>query len=127
MSISGFTEYGRNAIFDVYCRDGAGNRFIIEIQQTRQAYFKARSLFYSIFPISGQGKKGNWNFDLKKTYTICLMDFEFDDTHPDQILHKVRLIDSETNVVFNDLLMFLYIELPKFKKKENELITRLDQ
>lgn len=120
------TEHDRNAVFDIFCQEEKGNVFIIEMQQIRQHYFKARSLFYSMFPISNQGQRGSWDFNLKKTCTICFMDFNFDNTHPDQLIHHVKLIDTRTREVFSDLLEFLYVEMPKFKKKENELITRED-
>ncbi len=55
------------------------------------------------------------------------MDFCFDDTHPEQMIHEVKLIDTETQEVFCDRLMFWFIEMPKFKKKESELITRQDK
>jgi predicted transposase/invertase (TIGR01784 family) len=123
----GLTEYERKAVFDIYCTDEEGSVFIIEMQQAFQAFFKARSLFYSIFPIRSQGKKGDWDFNLKKTYTICFVDFKFDDTHPHEMVHYVKLIDTKTNEVFIDLLSFLFVEMPKFKKREHELITREDQ
>ncbi len=74
-----------------------------------------------------QAEKGKWNFELKKTYTICILNFNFDDTHPDQVVHKVKLIDEDTRTIFCDRLMYWYIEMPKFKKAEGELVTREDK
>ena len=39
----------RKAIFDVYCEGENGEKFIVEMQNAYQTYFKDRSLFYSIF------------------------------------------------------------------------------
>lgn len=55
------------------------------------------------------------------------MDFCFDDTHPDHMIHAVKLIETKTQKVFSDRLMFWYVEMPKFTKRENELITRQDK
>ena len=44
----------RKAIFDVYCEGENGEKFIVEMQNAYQAYFKDRSLFYSTFPIREQ-------------------------------------------------------------------------
>ena len=41
----------RKAIFDVYCENEKGEKFIVEMQNAFQKYFKDRSLFYSTFPI----------------------------------------------------------------------------
>ena len=44
--------YGdRKAIFDVYCENEDGEKFIVEMQKVEQRYFKDRSVFYSTFPI----------------------------------------------------------------------------
>ncbi len=37
----------RKAIFDVYCENEKGEKFIVEMQNAFQKYFKDRSLFYS--------------------------------------------------------------------------------
>ena len=39
----------RNAIFDVYCEGEDGEKFIVEMQNAYQDFFKDRSLFYSTF------------------------------------------------------------------------------
>ena len=41
----------RKAIFDVYCENEHGEKFIVEMQNAFQTYFKDRSLYYSTFPI----------------------------------------------------------------------------
>ncbi len=51
--------YGdRKAIFDVYCENEDGEKFIVEIQRVEQRYFKDCSVFYSTFPIHEQGQHG---------------------------------------------------------------------
>ena len=47
----------RKAIFDVYCEGENGEKFIVEMQNAYQTYFKDRSLFYSTFPIREQAPK----------------------------------------------------------------------
>ena len=44
----------RKAIFDVYCEGENGEKFIVEMQNAYQTYFKDRALFYSTFPIREQ-------------------------------------------------------------------------
>ena len=39
----------RKAIFDVYCEGEDGEKFIVEMQNAYQDFFKDRSLFYSTF------------------------------------------------------------------------------
>ena len=117
----------RTAIFDIYCKGKNGESFIVEIQKAKQNYFKDRSVYYSSFPIQEQAKKGDWNYQLKPVYTVGILDFKFDEHKNDQdIVHLVELKDQNCEVFF-DRLKFIYIELPKFKKSEEELESHFDK
>ena len=41
----------RKAIFDIYCENEKGEKFIVELQKTKQNFFKDRTVYYSTFPI----------------------------------------------------------------------------
>ena len=116
----------RKAIFDVYCEGENGEKFIVEMQNAYQAYFKDRALFYSTFPIREQAPKGSdWNFKLNHVYTIALLNFEMSDEAFDKekIRHHVQLCDTATHKVFYDQLEFIYVEIAKFDKTLDELNT----
>ncbi len=123
----GETLLDRKAIFDIYCESVTGEKFIVEVQKAKQAHFKDRSIYYSTFPVQQQAKRGDWNFQLTAVYTISILDFIFDDHYADSnMVHYVEL-KNQDGVVFYDKLKFIYIELPKFRKKENELETHFDK
>ena len=120
----------RKAIFDVYCENERGEKFIVEMQNAYQKYFKDRSLFYSTFPIREQAPKGaDWNFKLDHVYTVALLNFDLEEEAFDQedINHDVGLLDKKTYKVFNDKLSFKYVEIAKFDKTEDELVTLYDK
>ena len=120
----------RKAIFDVYCENERGEKFIVEMQNAFQKYFKDRSLFYSTFPIREQAPKGTaWDFRLERVYTVALLDFDMEDEAFDKedINHEVGLLDKKTHRVFNDKLTFKYVEIAKFDKTEEELVTLYDK
>ena len=120
----------RKAIFDVYCENEHGDKFIVEMQNAYQKHFKDRSLFYSTFPIREQAPKGSdWNFKLDHVYTVALLNFDFDEEAFDQkdINHDVGLLDKKTHRVFNDKLTFKYVEIAKFDKTEDQLVTLYDK
>ena len=120
----------RKAIFDVYCENENGEKFIVEMQNAYQRYFKDRSLFYSTFPIREQAPKGaDWNFKLDHVYTVALLNFDLKEEAFDQddINHDVGLLDKKTHKVFNDKLSFKYVEIAKFDKTEDELVTLYDK
>ncbi|WP_018337406.1 Rpn family recombination-promoting nuclease/putative transposase [Butyricimonas synergistica] len=119
----------REAIFDVYCESESGERFIVEMQNVFQRFFKDRSIFYSTFPIREQAKRGEWDFRLDAVYTIGILNFVFDEDREssDYYHHEVKLMDVETKKVFYDKLTFIYLELPKFTRGEDELETLFDK
>ena len=117
-------------IFDVYCENERGEKFIVEMQNAYQKYFKDRSLFYSTFPIREQAPKGaEWNFQLEHVYTVALLNFDLEEEAFDKndINHDVGLLDKKTLKVFNDKLSFKYVEIAKFNKTEEELDTLYDK
>ena len=123
----GNTPVDRKAIFDIYCQDSSGDRFIVEIQKAKQNFFKDRSVYYSTFPIQEQSLRGPWDYELMPVYTVGVLDFVFDDHKDDpNLVHVVELKDEKCKV-FYDKLKFIYIELPKFKKTLDQLETHLDK
>jgi len=119
----------RKAIFDIYCENEKGEKFIVELQKAPQNYFKDRSVYYSTFPIQQQAQKGKWDFKLEAVYTIGILDFVFAEDQDDQEVfhHEVKLVDQSTQKVFYDKLTYIYLEMPKFKKTEEELETHFDK
>ena len=76
----------RKAIFDVYCEGENGEKFIVEMQNAYQTYFKDRALFYSTFPIREQAPKGNeWDFKLNHIYTVALLNFKMNEDAFDKV------------------------------------------
>ena len=120
----------RKAIFDVYCENEKGEKFIVEMQNASQKYFKDRSLYYATFPIREQAQKGEvWNYELKHVYVVALLNYDMTDSAfaQDTINHDIGLLDKQTHKVFNDKLTFKYVEIAKFKKNIEELKTNYDK
>lgn len=120
----------RKAIFDVYCENEKGEKFIVEMQNAYQTYFKDRSLYYATFPIREQAQKGEgWNYKLKHVYIVALLNFDMSDPafSDDTINHDIGLLDKQTHRVFNDKLTFKYVEISKFNKRIEELKTNYDK
>ena len=99
------------------------------MQKFFQTFFKERSLYYSSFAIQEQAVKGEWDFSLYPVYCISLLDFHLKGgvINTDHYFHKVKLLDTNTGRVFNDKLSFIYLEIPKFNKKIDELETNFDK
>ena len=59
------TKDTRKAVFDIFCENEKGEKFIVEMQKARQNFFKDRALFYSSSAIMQQGQ-ADWNYELKE-------------------------------------------------------------
>ncbi len=126
----GESEIDRKAIYDIYCENEKGEKFIVELQKAKQNYFKERTIYYSTFPIREQAEKGDWNYNLKAVYCVGILDFTFDDyenePEKNEVVHTIKL-KNQNGKTFYDKLTFIYLEMPNFKQTENELNTRLDK
>ncbi|MCK5673845.1 MAG: PD-(D/E)XK nuclease family transposase [Spirochaetales bacterium] len=123
----GALEQDRKAIFDIYCETISGEKIIIEMQKAKINFFKDRAVFYTTFPIKEQAEKGNWSFELRPVYCIAILDFEFDKgIKKDNYRSDVTLKNQYCEEFYNKL-KYIFIEMPKFNKKENELETHFEK
>lgn len=122
------TAEERKAIFDIYCESASGERFIVEMQKAKMHFFKDRSLFYSTFPIREQGQKGIWDFFcLLPVYFIAILDFIYDEKEDERKFRRDVCLKDQDGDVFYDKLHFKFLQMPLFKKTENELETHFDK
>jgi predicted transposase/invertase (TIGR01784 family) len=135
----GQTDADRKAIYDIYCENEYGEKFIVELQKAKQNYFKERTIYYSTFPIREQAEKGEClpecaeqagNYNLKAVFCVGILDFTFDDyeNEPEksEVVHTIKL-KNQNGLTFYDKLTYIYLEMPNFKKPEADLKTRLDK
>ena len=130
----GIMEDDRKAIFDVLCRTVDGKTFLVEMQRGYQKHFFERALFYTSFPIMKQGKKalaeearGNrpWDFSLDGVFFLGILNFKYEDDEMTE--HRYRLLEATSKKLMTDKLEFVFVEVDKFDKSEDELETDLDK
>ena len=126
----GQTGEAKGVIFDIYCENEQGEKFIVELQKNKQDWFRERAVYYATFPIQEQVTKGEPKYELKAVYCIGVLDFVFMDFETEAEKHawkhEIKLKNQFGNT-FYDKLTFLFLVMPNFHKKEHELKTRLDK
>ena len=132
-------EKERKAVYDLFCENEKGEKFIVEMQQAKQEFFKDRMIFYSTFPIKEQAPKGkivdengkeiNWDYELKAVYVIAVLNFKIpvEGMENGKLLSRSKIIDVETHSTFYDKLTFITLELPYFNKTIDELENNFDK
>ncbi len=132
-------EKERKAVYDLFCENEKGEKFIVEMQQAKQEFFKDRMIFYSTFPIKEQAPKGkivdengkevNWDYELKAVYVIAVLNFKIpvEGMENGKLLSRSKIMDVETHNTFYDKLTFITLELPYFNKTIDELENNFDK
>ena len=131
----GIMEDDRKAIFDVLCKTEDDKTFLVEMQRGAQKHFFERALYYTSFPIMKQGKKAiakekeegakPWNFSLDGVFFLGILDFEYEQDEMTE--HRYQLLEIKTLKQMTDKLEFVFVEVAKFNKSEDELETDLDK
>ncbi len=128
----------RNVIFDLYCENEKGEKFIVELQKAKQSFFKDRMVYYSSFSVQEQNQKGkktdtsgklkDWNYELKAIYVIGILDFIIDELQNDKIVvsHN-KIMDIDRKTIFYDKLTFVTIQMPNFHKTIEQLENNFDK
>lgn len=130
----GIMEDDRKAIFDVLCMTDDGRTFIVEMQRGGQRHFFERALLYTSFPLMKQARKGaaeekatgrSWDYSLDGVFFLGVMDFNYIDDG--EVEHRYRLREERTGETMTDKVEFVFVEVAKFDKGEDELETDLDR
>ncbi len=115
----------RASIFDLYCIDSEKRRFIIEVQIAKQENIVNRAIYYAAQTIIAQGERSKtYAYGLDSVITIVFMEFEL--FKSPQYIHRAKLRE-ENGESISETLNFVFVELPKFKKKIGNLKTLLDK
>ena len=108
--------------FDLYCTTDDGSRIIVELQRKEQHDYIHRSLYYSSLPIAEQVRIGNETYMFSHIYIVNILNFTLKETaHREQVLSAFRYKEIEDNTLLTDRITHIFVELPKFKKKLEEI------
>ena len=91
-------------------------------------YYGDRNSVFDVYCITEDDAR-DWNYKLTDVCVVGILDFVFPNKEyaDDSYVHKVTLKDNDDNHEVYHKLAFYYVEMPKFKKKENELETMQDK
>jgi len=105
----------KGCVFDIICKDTNDDRFLIEVQTSQAVNIVERIIYYTCRLMDRMGKRGSeWDYkDIKRVYTICLMDFTFE-SNP-KLRRDVQLCDIDEQEVFSDKLNIILLQLPCLK------------
>ena len=115
----------KSSILDVRATEVSGRQFVVEMQVAEPKGFAKRALYYASREYSMQIDKGEKYPKLKPTVFIGILNFKYFKGEDYLCYHS--LLDEKTYEHKLTDMRFAFIELPKFKKKEKELVTLIDK
>jgi predicted transposase/invertase (TIGR01784 family) len=119
-------EKGKDIIFALYCKSEDDCSFIVQVQKVLQENFKDRIIYYSSFAFNEQGKREGWKRE--PVYIVSILDFLIEnDEQENKVLNKVKFANVSDLRVVNDTPTYIYLIMPLFKKKEEELESHFDK
>ena len=118
----------KETILDIKAKNANSEEFIVEMQKKNLGNFAKRSLYYTAKAYvqqlpSGKGKKDYEK--LKKVYYIAIVNFEIFENK--NYISRHLIINQETTKQDLKDFEFTFVELPKFNKRLNELISTVDK
>jgi predicted transposase/invertase (TIGR01784 family) len=116
---------GKVTIVDVKARDQNDKNYIIEMQVAEVDGFSKRVLYYASKSYSSQIERGDFYDKLNPTFFIGILNFAI--TQNPEYISRHKTVDIETGENLISDIEFNFIELPKFRKKETELHSIIDQ
>ena len=109
----------KQSILDVLCYDENGSKYIIEMQNAKEKGFEKRAIYYAAKTYSSQMDKSGKYSDLKEVIFIAITNFVMFPEKEEYIsTHSIR--DDKTCSKDLKDFSFAFIELPKFKLKDQK-------
>ena len=102
----------KRCYFDLVCENTDGTRFLVEMQKWSKSNFNERILYYTCSLITKMGKRGkDWDYaDIKKVYSICLMNFKFG--NKPSLRKDYAIYDAINKELFSDKLNIIMLQIP---------------
>lgn len=121
-------QAGKISILDIKACDAQGRWVNVEMQISQDLNFDKRAIYYWAKLVTEQLSEGMMFKELKKTYSINILDFNFIPV-TEQFHNRYKIINLDTGKDdrLHDIFELHYLELKKFNKTYQELTNALDR
>jgi len=118
----------KRSIVDIKCTDVQGNTYIVEMQNGYADHMLKRVQLYGSRAVANQVKRGRTYADIAPVILVIILhDYKpLDDEELDVITFH-RTVEVNTGKCYLKDLSYVFVELDRFNKGENELETFEDQ
>jgi predicted transposase/invertase (TIGR01784 family) len=130
--VSPVQEFGSNKVFiDIHCLDQRKHNYIIEMQVENQHNFVPRMMYYTSRALWLQKvKRGDYQ-SLLPVIGVGIVNYKLfnnqENISGNPVSKYVFKHELDNTLLPDSILNFYFVELPKFRKKLEELQTQLDR
>lgn len=117
---------GKRALFDLKVRDASGGIYVVEMQNRKQDSFLKRVQFYSSYAYTSQIQQGVDHGNLMPVILIAIVRNKVFPNNVGCVSYH-KMLETQTGQNFLYDVSYVFIELEKFNKKENELKSIEDE
>jgi len=117
---------GKRSLFDLKCQDESGTYFLIEMQCRRSPIFLKRMQYYGAHAYTSQIQTGKKHADLLPIVVIAVLKESILPPNIDVISYH-RTLEEKTGQHYLQELSYVFVELQKFHKNEEELLNFEDE
>ena len=114
-------ESGKRTYLDLICKGEDGSIFSVEVQQEGEEKIFERCLYYGCDAYRGQISRGEFYYQLKPLYIICILGENF--PHQDEskwnenhLISHYKFIETETKEFAPSTIIINFVETARFTK-----------
>jgi predicted transposase/invertase (TIGR01784 family) len=115
----------KKSILDVKCTDQRGLQYIIEVQNSKMVSYLHRVQYYIAHSYSSQLAKTGKYLDLKPITMLSISNHLLFPKEVPCVSYHTNIEQGTGNSYLSDM-SYAFVELPKFNKKEDELVSVID-
>jgi len=121
-------QAGKISILDIKAVDARGRWFNIEMQVNQDLDFDKRAIYYWSKLVTEQLSEGMMFRELRKTVSINILGFNLG-SNDDAFHSRYRIMNVDTGADdrLHDIFEMHYIELKKFRKDGDQIVSALDR
>lgn len=116
----------KTSVVDILCKDSKGRQYIVEMQVAHEKGFAQRAQYYAAKAYINQADVGHKYHNLREVVFLAITQFKMF-PHRKHFKSDHIILEKETHDHDLKHLAFSFLELPKFKKKIEDLESITDK
>lgn len=116
----------KTSVVDILCKDSKGKQYIVEMQVANEKGFAQRAQYYAAKAYINQADVGHKYHNLREVVFLAITQFKMF-PHRKHFKSDHIILEKETHDHDLKHLAFSFLELPKFKKKIEDLESIMDK